>query len=127
MTVMLSETARVRLSRLLAMLGSDFDGEVINAGRQADRLVRSAGVSWTDVINPSLPPPDNARWPGTDPDPAGPDWRQTAAACLRFPMLLNKWEFDFLSGLPRFPGLSKKQRDTLRNIVTRLRAAGCSL
>jgi hypothetical protein len=110
------------------MFGSDFDGEVVNAARLADRLVKSEGVTWPDVINPSPPPSRNARWRGgADPDPVGADWRRLAAACLRFPLLINKWEFEFLTGLPRFPRLSKKQSDTLTNVVTRLRNAGCSL
>jgi hypothetical protein len=117
--VMLSETARVRLSRLLGMLGSAHDGEVAN-----DRLVKSEGVTWPDVINPSQQP-GNSGWPGRD--PVGADWRRTAAACLGFPQLLNKWENTFLSGLSQFPRLSKKQRCKLDNIVTRLRNSGCSL
>ncbi|MFL5253330.1 MAG: hypothetical protein ACJ8AI_10625 [Rhodopila sp.] len=115
----LSDASRVRLSRLLGMLGSTFDGEVINAGRQADRLVKAAGLTWTDII---VAPP-----PGADNDPHAADWRRTATACLRFPMLINRWEFEFLSGLGRFPRISQKQRSRLENIVARLRAAGCAL
>ena len=48
-------------------------------------------------------------------------------ACSRFLRLLNRWETEFLSGLQRFPRLSTKQRAILDRIVTRLRAAGCSL
>ena len=55
----LAEADRDRLARLLGMLGSDFDGEVANAGRLADRLVRNAGLTWPDVLAPSLPPPDH--------------------------------------------------------------------
>jgi hypothetical protein len=121
---MLPPDKRTLLGRLLGMLGSDFDGEVVNAGRLADRLVKAEGMSWADVLDSS--PPGSARGQGADPA-AGADWRLVAAACLRFPMLINKWEFEFLTGLPRFPRLSKKQRDTLGSIVTRLRSAGCSL
>jgi hypothetical protein len=32
------------------MLGSEFDGERANAAALADRLVRDAGLTWTDVI-----------------------------------------------------------------------------
>ena len=53
----LAEVDRDRLARLLGLLGSDFDGEVANAGRLADKLVRSAGLTWPDVIAPALPPP----------------------------------------------------------------------
>ena len=119
----LADADRNRLTRFLGMLGSDFDGEVATAGRLADKLVRAAGLTWHDVLSPSLPPPD--RDPGADP-PRG-DWRRTAAACRRYPHLINRWEADFLVGLPRFPRLSPKQRSTLHKIVVRLGACGCEL
>jgi hypothetical protein len=110
-----------RLARLLGMLGSDHLGEVANAGRLADKM-RAAGLTWPDIITPALPP-------GTDPstDPIGVDWRRTAAACSRYPHLIDRWEAEFLAGLPRFPSLSCKQRLTLLKIVVRLRACGCTL
>jgi hypothetical protein len=40
-----------RLAQLLGMLGSDFDGEVINAGRLAVRLVKDAGLTWQQVVD----------------------------------------------------------------------------
>lgn len=123
----LADTDRTRLARLLGMLGSAYDGEVANAGRLADKLVRNAGLTWPDVIAPALPPP-RPRPPGdAAADPLRGDWRAMAAACTRWPLLLNKWEAEFLSGLPRFPRLSIKQHTILIRIVTRLRAAGCSL
>jgi hypothetical protein len=117
---------RDRLARLLGMLGSDYPGEVANAGRLADRLVRAAGLTWRDVITPSLSPPDDRRADHGS-DPLRGDWRAMAARCTQFPHLIDKWEAEFLSGLRRFPRLSTKQHATLIRIVTRLRAAGCSL
>ena len=40
------ENAKVRLARLLGMLGSAHDGEIANAGRMAHRLVTACGVTW---------------------------------------------------------------------------------
>ena len=91
---------------MLGLLGSDFDGEVANAGRLADKLVRSAGLTWPDIIAPALPPPDHDHRGDTAADPLRGDWRAMAAACTRFPHLLDKWEWQFLSGLQRFPRLS---------------------
>lgn len=119
----LAEADRARLTRLLGMLGSDFDGEVAIAGRLADKLVRSARLTWGDIIAPALPPPD--RDPAAD--PLRGNWHAMAAACTRFPHLLDKWEWQFLSGLHRFPRLSAKQRAILIRIVVRLRAAGCGI
>jgi hypothetical protein len=112
-----------RLTRLLGMLGSSHVGEVANAGRLADKMVRAAGLTWPDIITPTLAPPP----PDQDADPIGADWRRTAASCRRYPHLLNGWEAAFLSGLPRFPRLSCKQRAILLKIAVRLRTCGCSL
>ena len=54
-------------------------------------------------------------------------WRELAASCSRYPLLLDKWEAEFIGGLGRFPYLSPKQQTRLTTIATRLRAAGCHL
>jgi hypothetical protein len=118
----LAAPERERLARLLGMLGSDHAGERDNAARAAHRLVQRHGITWYDVVA-THPPPD---W-DPDTDPIGVDWRRAAAACLRYPDLLNRWEANFLSGLSRFPHLSCKQRAALLKIAVRLRACGCSL
>lgn len=41
---------RKRLKKLLAMLDSSHDGEVLNAARLATGLLREAGLSWDEVI-----------------------------------------------------------------------------
>ena len=41
---------RERLAKLLGMLGSEHDGEVVTAARRADALVRTAGLTWHDVV-----------------------------------------------------------------------------
>jgi hypothetical protein len=40
------------LIKLLGLLGSDHNGEIAGAGRMADALIRDAGVTWADVIEP---------------------------------------------------------------------------
>jgi len=123
----LADSDRERLARLLGMLGSDHLGEVANAGRLADKLVRAAGLTWSDVIPLALRPPDREPHGDTAADPLRGDWRAVAVACTRYQHLLDKWEWQFLSGLQRFPRLSAKQRAILIRIVVRLRAAGCAL
>ena len=78
-------------------------------------------------IAPTLPPLDHEPRGDTAADPLRGDWRAMAAACTRFQHLLDRWEWQFLSGLQCFPRLSAKQRAILIRIITRLRAAGCSL
>jgi hypothetical protein len=113
---------RVHLAKLLGMLGSDHAGERDNAARAAHRLVQQRGITWFDVMVTRAPPDMDP-----DTDPIGVDWRLTAAACSRYPLLLNKWEAEFIAGLPRFPRLTAKQRECLIKIVVRLRACGCEL
>src|SRR5580693_1328440 len=49
---------RARLRELLAMLGSDQDGEVLNAARHVAALIRDSGVGWDELI------PDTAELAG---------------------------------------------------------------
>jgi hypothetical protein len=42
---------RQRLTKLLAMLGSDQQGEVLNAVRAASKLLHELSVSWTELAN----------------------------------------------------------------------------
>jgi hypothetical protein len=39
-----------KLARILGMCGSAHDGEVVNAARAADRMVKEAGTRWRDLL-----------------------------------------------------------------------------
>jgi hypothetical protein len=39
-----------RFAHIVALVGSDKDGEALNAGRIADRLLKAAGMQWADFI-----------------------------------------------------------------------------
>jgi len=41
-----------RLVKLMALLGSDSDGEVLNAVSAASRILNTYGLSWSDLILP---------------------------------------------------------------------------
>jgi hypothetical protein len=41
-----------KLARVLGMVGSDHDGEALNALRLADRMLRETGMGWGDLIAP---------------------------------------------------------------------------
>ncbi len=47
---------RTRLAKLLGMLSSQHDGEVVTAARHADAVVRRAGLTWRDVLSEMRPP-----------------------------------------------------------------------
>jgi hypothetical protein len=57
---------RARLRKLLAMLGSDQDGEALNAARHVAALVRESGASWDELI------PDGPGRDGPGPDSVEP-------------------------------------------------------
>lgn len=48
---MFTRDERKRLVQLLGMLGSDHDGEVVNAARLAHRLLRSKPYTWDEVVS----------------------------------------------------------------------------
>jgi hypothetical protein len=107
---------RQRLAKLLGLLGSDHDGEVVAAGRTADRLVRGAGVTWRDVVLrhplPRQPP---------DPVPFGDAGELDY--CLRWSDQLSAWEANFVASISRqVRPLTTRQRNVLARIVDKLRA-----
>lgn len=112
---------RHRLARLLGMLGSEYDSEALNAARLADRLVRSSGLSWSEVL--SLPAPDPrsdddafADWPG--------GWRGACAFVLR-QGTLNEFERTFCTKITGYVGeASPKQQAVLRRLLDRAVAEG---
>lgn len=48
---------RDQLVKVLGMLGSSHDGEVLNAAKKAADIVRTAGLQWGDVIVPDSDDP----------------------------------------------------------------------
>jgi hypothetical protein len=113
MTARLTPTAVDRLAKLCGMFGSHHDGEVSNAARLADTLVRDLGLTWRDVIK--MPP----RAP-----PAITDWRTAARFCCANQDRLSARELDFIATLARWRGEpTAKQTKWLEDIVARLRRA----
>ena len=102
---------RRKLVGILGRLGSDHDGERAAAGLLASRLLRSAGLTWAQLLDP---PALERKLPelGT--------WRQTAARCLEQAGSLRAWEVGFLRDLPGFRRLSVKQRCVLNEIANRV-------
>lgn len=67
----MTRSDRIKLARILGMLGSDHEGERAAAALAAHRLVRRAGASWWSLIEPPVavqPIVVRARWvdPFTD-------------------------------------------------------------
>ena len=53
----LSTKDRTQLAKMLGMLGSAHDGEALNAGRAADKLIRGQGLDWQTVLEVDLGAP----------------------------------------------------------------------
>ena len=98
-----------RLRKLCGMFGSAHDGEIANAARMADRMLREAGLGWGDVLQTALPPPRQARgrdysWPPpryTQPQPDEPygHWRMMVRLCAARLHLLSGREVAFIGSL----------------------------
>ncbi len=101
---------RAKLAAVLGMLGSEHDGEVLNAARTASRMVQAAGLTWRDVIAP------------VDPTPAQPPaWRKIVVHCLRdHARRLSTWEWQVLVNLDGGRRISAKQLEVLEQIAARL-------
>jgi hypothetical protein len=115
----LDVTTAQRLTRLLGMLGSEHDGEVVNAGRMADRLVRERGLTWYSVILPKVAAPTQ---PSPPLDPVSPiEWRQLANWLRRnFSDRLNERERDFIETMSAWQGRpTAKQAKWLQDIAAR--------
>lgn len=69
-----------RLLKLINMLGSDSDGEVLNATSAINRLLNAYGLAWSDILLPRKLLPVRANAPeeadaaaeASDPESAGP-------------------------------------------------------
>ena len=113
-----------RLVKVLGMLGSAHDGEVVAAARQAGKILQQHGHTWSDLPHLATPPPipESIR-PRPAPPPTSGDWHDAAAACLRRADLLTEWERDFVGTLTGRRKLTAKQAAVLAKIVDRVRAA----
>src|SRR5437762_1794476 len=105
-----------RLARVLGMLGSAHDGEVLAAARQAERLRVDAGLTWPEIVARALPPPER-------PSPRNYTVAEAVALVLDRWDLLTDWEIGFAEGIQRQRNpLSAKQRDLLDRLVEKCRA-----
>jgi hypothetical protein len=105
------ENPRAKLAKVLPLLGSDKAGEVVAAAAAAHRILVKAGLSWPEIL--ALEPHRGEPLLGVG--------RQTCAQLQKRPGDLRVWERKFVSDLPRFHGISTKQRYILAEIATRAR------
>jgi hypothetical protein len=80
---LLNPKAAEHIVKLLGMLGSVFDNEVVNAGRLADQFVKQLGLRWCDIIV------------------APPEWQRLALMCRAHAHMLSDHELNFLANISR--------------------------
>jgi hypothetical protein len=114
----LDASSAQRLVRLLGMLGSAHDGEVANAGRMADRLIREHGLTWSQIIAPT---PSATLTPLSREPATALEWRQLAAWIKRnFADRLNAREHQFVTHMATWRAMpSAKQQEWLNAIAER--------
>ena len=108
------------VSKLIARLGSDHDGEILATVDAIKRTLRNAGCDLHDLAGAISPA---AIAVGISPTPAG-SWRSQLAYCQARSFLLREHEREFVRQLAARPrawtGPFPKQRDWLAAIYARL-------
>jgi hypothetical protein len=102
----LGKLDRARLAKVLSMMGSLRDGEVLAAARLAETLRSQSGNTWYELLGAN---------------PHRDDWHDLIIRCLDHPDLLTGWEIDYLHSLRGFTDPSTKQRAILNRIWGKVR------
>ena len=135
---------REKFVKVCGLLGSDMDGQVLAAVHQANKMLRAAGLVWSEAlgqpngnsVNDSVLRGENQRLRlevarlRAALEAAEDEFDEVGAVkeCLRHLDHVNDWEQNFLqyigSALTRWGRLTDKQRETLDRVITRLKARG---
>ena len=103
-----------RLAKMLGMLGSSHDGEVVAAARQAERIRASLGLLWHDIIGAYAVKPERDQH-------SSPSWQDDAKFCRENSGCLNDWEQEFLASIMSRWSLTAKQHAVLDRLVAKCR------
>jgi hypothetical protein len=116
-----------RLKKLLLMLSSERDGEVVNAARLIGSTLQNAGHDWHDLAGALTDPAASSRpkpLPRDDYDSDPADWHEQRDFCLQHRHWLRGRELEFVTDLAHWRGqLTEKQASWLSAIYQRLRRA----
>ena len=85
-----------RLMKFAGMIGSEHDGEALNAARAATRVLADHGISWREALASLVPAP--RPYPAMPPIPVRPTttFVRMVLACRDHPALFNGKERDFI-------------------------------
>jgi hypothetical protein len=114
--------AAERLKKLLLMLSSSQDGEVVNAARAIGRALQASGKDWHDLARRlSAPARVNTAEQAPPRQNNNTDWRVMREYCVQHDDRLRPREREFLDNLASWRGdLTEKQRSWLTAIYQRL-------
>ena len=118
-----------RLEKLLLMLSSESDGEVVNAARAIGRTLETSGFDWHDLATslrmPATAKPRTRKPPREDEDDLS--WRVMVGFCIEHEHWLHGRECEFVTSLLHWHGeLTEKQSAWLTAIYQRLRQRGAA-
>lgn len=118
-----------RLIKFLGMLGSNQDGERASAALKASEWLIQHGLTWTDVIVPTVTPKGNHQQSSNHQSTGSGKPRSHTFICVMADKFLdagiiNDWEYDFLSSVVEFASLSPKQQAIVDRIERKATAAG---
>jgi hypothetical protein len=105
-----------KLHKLILLLSSDVDGEVLGAARAIGRTLQAAGRNWHDLAE-AISCTDSAAAA-----PAMPDWRTDVNECLVHVEWLLPREVAFLRNIRWRKSISFKQAAWLADILDRVRS-----
>jgi hypothetical protein len=103
-----------RLAKVLGLLGSSHDGEVVAAARQAERIRSSLGLMWQDIVGSTAVNPERDQR-------SSPSWQDDVKFCRENSGCLNEWEQEFIASIMSRWSLSKKQHAVLDRLVAKCR------
>ena len=111
-----------RLKKLLLMLSSERDGEIVNAARLIGTTLRGVGADWHDLVAGLLTSARTATQ--SAPNDRELNWHAMREFCLQHSELLRPREFEFVTGLGNWRGqLTERQSAWLNAIHARVRRA----
>ena len=108
-----------RLAKLLGMLGSQHDGEVLAAARKCCEFLRSRNLQWRDVLGGSSTVKMRQTYRREPPAKHTFTWREKAMRCS-FSIGLRSREREFLENILLRRSLTEKQQQWLDDIYDRL-------
>jgi hypothetical protein len=109
-----------RLAKLLGMIGSDHDGEALNAAKLANKMVGEAGMTWTEVLGRT------ANKMSSDDHSDITDVASVCLEIMRSGLRLTMKQRDFIDNIPMFNSPSEKQLSWLSHLLERARAYASS-